>query len=115
VYFDLGDYANAHLLLGRLLADKKLGTEVRIVGGQPQDNDAYWQAMYELLRSNVELAKTDKSAAAALLETQRQLRFLYVRSGNAVGGRKWHAQFEQLRQQIIPDFKLQSLSTAPTQ
>lgn len=110
VYFDLGDYKKAQPLFAKLLSDKKLGTEMRIVDGQPQDNAPYWEATYKLFKCNVELAQTDKSLAGTLEQTKNGLKFLYIKLGDAVGGKSWHDQFEQLRKDIIPDFKVPDLS-----
>ncbi len=109
VYFDLGDYKSSQQLFGQLLADKKLGTEMRLVDGEPEDNAPYWEANYKLFRGNVELAKSDPSYADALEQTKKGLKFLYIKLGSAVGGKMWHGEFEKLRQEIIPDFKVQEL------
>jgi hypothetical protein len=111
VDFDLGDYKAAQPLFGRLLADRKLGTERKLVDGELVDNDLFWESTYKLFRCNVELAKADGGNPALLDETRRALRFLYIKNGPTTGGRKWHKEFEALRQQIVPDFKLEELKT----
>lgn len=110
VYFDLGDYQSAQPLYGRLLADKKLGTEQKLVDGELVDNELFWEATCKLFRCNMELAKNDARYAKALEETRRALRFLYIKNGSATGGKKWHAEFDALRQQLIPDFKVEGLA-----
>lgn len=114
VYFDLDDYKAAQPLFGRLLTDKKLGTEQKMVDGELVDNETFWEATYKLFRCNVELAKADAGYAQALEETRRALRFLYIKNGSATGGRKWGSDFESLRRQLIPDFTVEAL-TATTQ
>lgn len=115
VYFDLGDYKSAQPLFGRLLADKKLGTEQKMVDGELVDNEMFWEAAYKLFRCNVEMARSDSGHAQALEETRRALRFLYIKNGSATGGRKWGAKFEALRQQLIPDFQVEDLTAPATQ
>jgi tetratricopeptide (TPR) repeat protein len=110
--FDLGDFRAAQPLFARLLADKKLGTEQKLVDGELEENELFWESTYKLLFCNVELAKADANGAALLDETRRALRFLYIKNGPATGGRKWHAEFESLRQRIIPDFKVEQLTPA---
>jgi hypothetical protein len=122
VAFDLNDFAEAQKRLGLLLTDRKLGTPNVSVeeSGQPRtiENDQYWEATLKLMKSNLALAAAnagDAQAQAAKTETVNYLKQLYIRWGRSIGGAKWSPQFEQLRQQLIPDFDPDSLPTAATE
>jgi len=108
ISYDLGDYADAQRRLGQLLIDRKLGSPTSVVEEngieRTVENEQYWEATIELLRSNVELAKKNP-AAGTRDQSARYLKELYIRWGAQVGGKKWHGQFEELRKEIIPDFK----------
>lgn len=105
--FDLGNYKEAQPLLAKLLADRKLG--------QPQiphdengqetlsDNDRYWEATLKLLQSNVQLAKAEGNAGVRD-ETTAALKRLYIQWGDQTGGTRYHQAFDQLRQELAPDF-----------
>jgi hypothetical protein len=106
IAYDLGDFAEAQKRLGQLLTDRKLGAptmevsdngEVRVV-----ENDKYWEATLKLLKSNVALAGDSQSDAKT--QSENYLKQLYVRWGDQVGGKKWGAEFQKLRQQLIPNF-----------
>jgi len=126
VQYDLANYKEAAPMFSRLLNDGKLGAETR---GSMQngelvrvDNDQFWEATLKQLTSFVRLAKApdaDDKAKATLASAQNRLKQLYIKSGKAVGGKKFATDFEKLRQEIIPDFKIQDLDattqpTAPT-
>jgi hypothetical protein len=119
VAFDLGDYADAQKRLGQLLTDRKLGTPTMAVeeNGQTRtiENDQYWEATLRLMKSNLALAAdnpNDEQAQAAKTETINYLKQLYIKWGHDIGGKKWSGQFEQLRQQLIPDFNPDALPAA---
>jgi hypothetical protein len=120
IAYDLGDYAEAQRRLGQLLTDRKLGPATIAVAdesGQTRlvDNDSYWEATLKLLRSNLFLsAGNDPAAAETKQRTQNYLKELYIRWGAGVGGKKWHAEFEKLRTKLIPDFKSDDFTVAPT-
>jgi hypothetical protein len=120
IAYDLGDYPEAQRRLGQLLTDRKLGPPTIAVAddsGQTHlvDNDSYWEATLKLLRSNVFLsAGNDAPAEQTRQRTQNYLKELYIRWGAGVGGKKWHAEFEKLRAQLIPDFKSEDFTVAPT-
>ncbi len=110
IAYDLGNYAEAQQRLGKLLTDRKLGTPTTATedAGQTKllENDQYWEATLDLMRSNVALASAnpnDAQAQAAKTETTNYLKQLYVRYGRDVGGKKWAPQFETLRKEIAPD------------
>ena len=109
--FDLGDWKEARDRFSRLISEKKLGPPVRtsIVNGQPveMDNDQYWEATYKLLKSNFNI-----NNAPDVEKSKIYLKSLYVRNGAAIGGKKWHPDFEQLRSDVIPDFDLNNLAPA---
>ena len=111
VSFDLGDYPEAQRRLGQLLTERKLGSPLitsQSSGEEhPAENDVYWEATLKLLRSNMALAKPgDKQSLDARRDTRSYLKQLYIRWGEQTGGKKWHSEFEKLRQEIIPEFKL---------
>jgi tetratricopeptide (TPR) repeat protein len=114
VQFDLGNYAEAQPLLGRLLAQRLLGAPTIPVHEHGElrfmDNDRYWEAQYKLMRSNIELARDENDPA--LQATRRHLAMLYVREGERIGGTRWREQFEQLRREILPDFQPEAVGAA---
>lgn len=103
-HFDLGDYANAQPVLAQLLSGRKLGPAQLPSDDGPTDNDAYWQATYQLLRCNYELAKG--AAPDALDATKAHLKRLYIEFGPTLGGPKWAPHFQSLRKDLIPDFAI---------
>jgi hypothetical protein len=113
ICYDVGDYAEAQRRLGQLLLDRKLGsptTSIQENGVESTiDNDAWWEATLKLLRSNFELAKAPNADAPALearKQSETYLKQLYVQWGAKTGGKKWHTDFEKLRAEVIPDFKV---------
>lgn len=121
ISFDLGDFATAQARLGKLLNDRKLGSPTIATeeNGQTKllENDSYWEATLDLMRSNVALALAhpeDANAQSAKQETTGYLKQLYVRYGRDVGGRKWSPEFEKLRQQIAPDLNPDDFSVQAT-
>jgi hypothetical protein len=108
--YDLGNWTEAQQALGGLLDKGKLGTgtiQVTDANGQThvQDNDPYWEARYKLIDANWHIANAsqDEKMKQAV---QSDLRLLYVKWGEKIGGRLYNEQFASLRQQIIPDFKM---------
>ena len=97
--FDLGQLAEARDRLSRLLSDRKLGTPVVTVadesgtGTREADNDQYWQAVLRFVQANDALNEQPEQNRAYLLEQ-------YIRWGSRVGGKKWRAEFDQLRQRL---------------
>jgi hypothetical protein len=114
VQYDLGNFAEAQKRLAILLKDGRLGSAVMEVERDGQmrtiDNDAYWEAVLKLIRSNLKLG-ADEEGQKTFLKT------LYVRWGDHVGGTKWRGEFEKLKAELIPDFiapKLDLSTTAPS-
>lgn len=105
--YDLEQFAESRDRLARLLNDRRLGPAVVSVETdgvvRETDNDQYWEAVLKFLRSNVALGQN-------LPQCQGYLREQYVRWGPRVGGRRWKADFEALRRELIPDF---APATAP--
>ena len=112
--YELGQYKEASSRLGRLLEDRKLGTPriITIKEGEEvsEDNPRYWEVTYKLYRANVELARDPSTAGREQLmqETKAGLTRLYIREGAGMGGSKWHDEFEKLRAELIPNFKLEA-------
>lgn len=106
VAFDLGDYRTAQPLLTRLIADRRLGPPKIMRGDDLVDNEQYWEAMYKLFRSNIELAGSDPQYAKLRDETRQRLAQFYVMQGDSVGGQRWGEAFGQLRKELLPDFKV---------
>lgn len=104
VAYDQGDYRTAQGLLTRLIQDRRLGPP-RIYRGEGEqrelvDNEQYWEALYKLYRSNLEVAKADPAFANLAPDTKRALAQLYIMQGDTVGGQKWGPEFDQLRQEL---------------
>lgn|GEM_PF-959417 len=118
--FELGDYKDAQALLGDLLANRKLGSPITVEqtpdGPKTTENDLYWECTYKLLKCNAELAKggNDKAHADMLANTVRGLKNILVAGGIP---ERWQDEFESLRQELIPDYKVPSAAqpaAAPT-
>ena len=82
VQYDLGNFADAQMRLATLLKDGRLGSPLMDVQQDGQthtiDNDAYWEAVLKLIRSNLKL-NADVDAQKIFLKN------LYVRWGDHVG------------------------------
>jgi hypothetical protein len=109
IEYDLGNYSESAGRLSRLLSQRKIGTAVISIddgGGSGEerviDNDNYWEAILKLIRSNQKLG-------TSLEEAKSYLKMQYVTWGARVGGRKWKQEFEKLRQELIPEFKLEEI------
>jgi hypothetical protein len=61
------------------------------------DNENYWEAVLKLIRSNLALN-------SGVEESKSYLKQQLVRWGDRVGGKKWKAEFDKLRREIIPDY-----------
>ena len=101
VQYDLGNYTESQQLLATLLKDGRLGSPLMDTqqDGESRtiDNDAYWEAVLKLIRSNLHLN--------ADLDSQKTyLKSLYIRWGDHVGGKKWKDEFAKLKSELIPDF-----------
>ena len=110
--YDLGNFAEAQKNLAILLKDGRLGSPLMDVEKDGQmrtvDNDAYWEAVLKLVRSNLKLG-------ADVEEQKTFLKSLYIRWGDHVGGNKWKEQFDQLKSELIPDFAPPKLDASTTQ
>lgn len=97
VEYDLENYSAARKVLVKLLANGQVGNG--------QTDDAYWEATYELLASNAALADHGQATPEQINENANYLKRLYVQWGTAIGGKRWHGAFEQLRKRITPNFQ----------
>jgi hypothetical protein len=116
VQFDRGDYLAAKQTLGPLITNKKIGNATMVVqqNGEPTtaENPTYWEANLRLLQSIAAVARqnpTDAQASSDLADARRYLKQLYVEWPKTIGGARYHADYEKLRQEFIPDFDVQSL------
>jgi hypothetical protein len=102
IQYELADYQSAAAAFSRLITTRKLGQAVYTVedNGQQKvvDNDQYWEAILKLIRCNQKLG-------TGIEESKSYLKLQYITWGERVGGRKFKAQYEALRQELIPDFK----------
>jgi len=116
--YDLGNFAEARDSFSRLLNDRRLGPPIIPTeeNGQERDldNENYWEAVLKLIRSNLALG-------SGVEESKSYLKQQLVRWGDRVGGKKWKAEFEKLRKEIIPDYDpnaaatTEPATTTPTQ
>jgi hypothetical protein len=88
--------------------------------GEPKtvENTQYWEAILKLLQSVVAVAKqnpTDAQAASDLVAAKTFLKQLWVQWPKTIGGRKYHADFEKLKAELIPDFNFEHLLDATTE
>jgi hypothetical protein len=116
VQYDLGNYKAAKEALGPLVVNKKLGPATVTISqnGEPKvvENTQYWEGILRLLQSTAATAKQnpDDVQARKDLESARIfLKQLYVQWPQTIGGKKFHADYEKLRQQIVPDFDPQQM------
>lgn len=119
--FDLEDYAAAKPVLVKMLDERLLGKPMIESEGpdgpRSTPNNMYWEAMYKLLRSNIELSKAKDAGSNQLVEdTTLKLKQLYVQWGQP-GGPRWSAKLDALRQEILPDWTppplTETLTTKP--
>jgi hypothetical protein len=103
VEFDLGNFQQSADAFGQLLSERKLGAAVNTVDENGQetviDNDRYWEAVLKLIQGNMKLGKN-------LDDAKSYLKSQYITWGDRVGGKKWKGQFEALRGELIPEFKV---------
>jgi hypothetical protein len=108
VSFDLGQFADSRDRLARLLNDRKLGTPVlsSTEDGvrRESDNDQYWEGVLKFIRSA-------QATGADPAQTRGYLREQYIRWGDRVGGKRWKAEFEALRRELLPDFTAPAATT----
>ena len=113
--FDLGHYAESEQMLGPLVVSKKIGTPTMTIeqNGEPTqvENPLYWETVLKLLQS-IQLQSrdhpADTQAGRNLEDAKVYLKQLYVQWPTSVGGTRYHAQFEQLRTALIPDFHVET-------
>jgi hypothetical protein len=109
--FDLGQFTEARDNFSKLLNDRRLGPPVMMQeekGTEREvDNDNYWEAVLKLIRSNLALN-------TGVEESKNYLKQQLVRWGDRVGGRKWKRDFEQLKNEIIPGYDPDVITTQPT-
>jgi hypothetical protein len=91
--WDLGDCQTVKQTLGELIQDQKLG----------EDNDQYWEATYKLLDCMTQLANAN-NPQTPISQVQQSLKVLYLIWRDGTGGPKWHAKFESLRKEVLPDW-----------
>jgi hypothetical protein len=116
VQYDLGNYKAAKEALGPLVANKKLGGATITINqnGEPKtiENTQYWEGILRLLQSTVETAKqnpTDPQAQKDLDSARTFLKQLYVQWPRTIGGKKFHTDYETLREKLVPDFDPQQM------
>ena len=109
IQYDLGDYEHAAAGFSQLITQRKLGLPISTVtenGEQKQvDNDQYWEAVLKLIRCNQHLGK-------GIEESKTFLKMQYIPYGAHVGGKQWKDEFEKLRKELIPDFKVDDLGNS---
>lgn len=109
--YDLGNYSEARDRFGRLAVDKAMGLPVAVRReGDIEietDNNEYWETIYKWIDSS-------KRENQPLDQFKLYLKEQYVRWGDRVGGTMWKKEFDQLRQELIPDFDWKSNRNATT-
>ena len=122
VQFDLGNFQAAKEMLGPLVVNKKIGMATMMIqeNGEPKtvENTQYWEAILKLLQSVAAVAKqnpTNAQAASDLAAAKTFLKQLWVQWPKTIGGRKYHADFEKLKAELIPDFNYEHLLDATTE
>lgn len=109
IQYDLENWAEARPILRELIEKGRLGTgamevndpitnQVKVV-----DNDIYWEARYKLIDANWRIAAASNDAKLKE-EIASDLRLLFVKWQDKLGGQRYREAFESLRQQIVPDF-----------
>lgn len=98
-YFAMGDFTNARLQFALLARDKVLGSgfvtrEDKATGTfEVRDNPSYWEAMYKLIRSNLNLGENQQNMKVFLAN-------LALDYGDKVGGERWKKEFEGLLKEL---------------
>jgi hypothetical protein len=105
IHYELGQFEPAAAAFSQLITTRQLGQAVYTVedNGQQKvvDNDQYWEAILKLIRCNQKLG-------TGIEESKSYLKLQYITWGQRVGGRKWKAQYEALRRELIPDFQIEA-------
>lgn len=97
IQYDMGNYSEAATGLSQLVAQRKLGI----------DTDQSWEAAAKLIRANLKLNRNVE-------ESKNYLKMQYIAFGPGLG-KKWKPEFEALRKELIPDFKVEDLNAPATQ
>ena len=98
VYFEKGDWANARLQYVQLFRDKVLGTGSLTVsnpagGFDTKDNPSFWEAMYRLIRCNLNLNE-NVDGMKSLIQEQM---LIY---GDDLGGQRWKTEFDAIKKEL---------------
>jgi hypothetical protein len=64
------------------------------------DNDQYWEAILRLIQCNLKLGH-------GMAESKDFLNRQYIIWGSHVGGKKWKAEYEAIRKQLLPEITAQ--------
>ncbi|HTW95952.1 MAG TPA: hypothetical protein VMD30_14210, partial [Tepidisphaeraceae bacterium] len=104
ISFDLGDWKTVHDVMGRLLADARLGDGTKLVelpDGQSQlvDNDQFWEGQYDFIQATYEWSK-DPTSGVDPQTPVAMLRQLLAGWGDRIGGKQWHSKFADLAAEL---------------
>jgi hypothetical protein len=106
VQYDMGNFQAAADALSPLVTGKKIGEPTIPAAdatGVPQENTAYWETNYKLIKSLLEVCKktpTDPAARQHLSDASSYLGGLYIINGKKTGGTLYHEDFDKLKTDI---------------
>jgi hypothetical protein len=104
VNYELGDFEQASARFSKLLTQRRLGDAMITVSENGQektiDNDQYWEAILRLIQCNLKLGH-------GMAESKDFLNRQYIIWGSHVGGKKWKAEYEAIRKQLLPEITAQ--------
>lgn len=108
LHFELGEFSVARDRLALLLEQRRLGrpVEEQERAGEIVTvlNDRYWEATLRLMQATLKLLEAGSVGEEARQGLRNGLMALYARWGRGLGGPRWGAEFENLRQAIAPDY-----------
>lgn len=98
VYFAEQDWTDSRLQYALLFRDKVLGTgsitTVNAAGGyDTKDNPSFWEAMYRLIRCNLNLNEN----VDGMKQLVKEQMLVY---GDDLGGQRWKKEFDQIKSEL---------------
>lgn len=115
IRFELGEFADARDRLALLLEQRRLGRPVEEQERTGEVvtvlNDRYWEATLRLMQSTLKLVESGAVGEDARQGLADGLRAMYARWGRGMGGPRWGAEFERLREVLAPDYVPPDLAT----
>ena len=98
IHYELGEYSEARVFYGRLLADRAIGNATRTIEMdgimRTVPNDAFWELQLKWIRTNMALGNPPEPL-------RQQMRNLIAVYGDSLGGNAWQSAFVTLKAELL--------------